>query len=918
MISQLHYIEYLHFHVGSVEIDIPVTTRQMGMQRGVQGDIKDSEIFSEESSTMGNAVTLEPSDKAVALDAIQTCISGHVTKEMIDQAIHIFRHCKTTLSPNGAKENDVGLETLPGQLIPFPEVEEMRNVTESINNNKTGTKDMRQNQPYDRPFIVNTIYTKPTIARAVATLFIQLVKGQHDHMGVVDCGHQDTLWVDAGSGSGELLHHFPETNRIGIDIHPSSSEVYEMDYFQVTREWLFRQSPAKGKSCEITDLTSKPVCVISNPPFSEQSRGDYVPIVSFINHSVSALRASYIGVIVPVQFCRQRIWKSLGLDSRVHLLSRCFLPIDSFYDPSVSGTVNDDGKHATASTKTSTVGIKSMFLFFAVNYGDNPNTHCDAGIKPLDMRRNEFPSTDDTKILKKEYSIYVVGKRNKGDFPWLTTNEFTNCVVRGLHDGKGGIQLGLEMESECVVNANASRITESSLPASKKRKKIAHLNPSQTKMNIDFSVCLNPKQPLSLMNCECSSIPNHSLGWLSSSVRPPLARAMCSLAISEKEVLREDGILADTNDSKFKAKAKQSPTKAAPVEIGAFPANKVFASLVVNTMCGEGTIEIESTSLSSNCPFFMISGDLNVSSLKRTIDRLTTLRQKTTPRSVSNSKPLEIDFVLWDAQRLPLRGDIVDFVLADLPFMGSTKTAHQIPTATETLIVKADESSPPLTSQRQKHSTTPTLNYQKVLTESCRILQNCNAANIGRAAFVSADSKALSHAVTKCQHRWNILWKQGVNIGGLQGKLFLLERKPPPFKDLSFWVLADSFTGDSDSLTTARTENSVFTTGMSSFIFSKALAACSKYLMDTKSMELTIKPTGKCHESQEGTMNGDEMPLITKVEKVDEFYHPTKKLWTHCYRLWFDGCLLDSQAKRLEKDIRSAVLENLPKGFELR
>ena len=514
-------------------------------------------------------------------------------------------------------------------------------------------------------------------------------------------------------------------------------------------------------------------------------------------------------------------------------------------------------------------------------------------------------------MLQKESSIYVVGKRNKGDFPWFSTHEFTNCVVRGLHGGNRGIKLGLEMESECVLNAIASSVTESPeppLPVSKKQKKIDHRRPSEAKMNIDFSVCLNPKQPLSLLNCECSSIPNHSLGWLSNSVRPPSARAMCSLAISEKELLREDGIITEKNDSKIKAKPKQS----APLGMEGSPVNKVSASLVVNTMCGEGTIEIESTRLSSNRPFFMIAGDLNVASLKRTVDRLTALRQKTTPRSVSISKPLDVDFVLWDAQRLPLRGDIVDSVLADMPFMGSTKKAHQIPTATGTSsIVKADESSSSLTSQRQKHSITPTLDYQQVLNESCRVLQNCNATNMGRAAFVSADSKALSHAVTKCQHRWNVLWKVGVNIGGLQGKLFLLERKPPPFKDLSFWVRADA----GDSLTT---ENSVLTTSMSSFIFSKALEACSNYFMDTKSMELKIKSTGKSDEIQEGKMIADGKPLVTKVDKIDEFYHPTKKVWTHCYRLWFDGCLLDSQAKLLEKDIRSAVLANIPKGYELR
>ena len=142
------------------------------------------------------------------------------------------------------------------------------------------------------------------------------------------------MWLDAGAGSGALLQHLPAKNRIGIDIQPSSNpEVHTIDFLSITQRWILDKALSTKLTDMITQQRSFPLCILSNPPFAEHSRGDYSAVIKFINHAIY-LDADFIGLIVPDKFVRQRVWQSLGMNPRARLLARCLLPKDSFYDPS--------------------------------------------------------------------------------------------------------------------------------------------------------------------------------------------------------------------------------------------------------------------------------------------------------------------------------------------------------------------------------------------------------------------------------------------------------------------------------------------------------------------------------------------------------------------------------------------------------
>ena len=91
-------------------------------------------------------------------------------------------------------------------------------------------------------------------------------------------------------------------------------------------------------------------------------------------------------------------------------------------------------------------------------------------------------------------------------------------------------------------------------------------------------------------------------------------------------------------------------------------------------MCGEGTIDLESRQLSE--PFFLIAGDKSEEAVYNTANRLASLQECT--KGTRRKMPL-VEFVVWDAQRLPLRSDIADMFLGDLPFGGSQTKKHQEP-----------------------------------------------------------------------------------------------------------------------------------------------------------------------------------------------------------------------------------------------
>lgn len=731
-------------------------------------------------------------------------------KNVVEGAMNICRECQTGIG----RTCNIGLESLPGCLIPTPDVVE-------------GSGADQSRQKYERGFIVNTIYTESKVAKAVANLFVALAKRYlpNDKRG------DDIFWIDAGAGSGALLQHLPAP-KVGFDIYPGAPLVQKMDFLKLSIDLLrdsFSESPKD-------DGIDPIYAVISNPPFAEGSRGDYRAIVKFINHALITLGGMFMGVIVPANFARERVWKSLGLDHRVRLLSRFLLPSDSFYDPS-SGSI----RH-----------IKSYFLFFG-----GPQIGNSVDVKDTKSLKQ---SIDDNKAVPKHNSLYIIGKRDKGDCPWLSkTADFTGSITSALHSA--GADLGLEAHSEFQLHTKLSK-SGSGSPSD------ANVNSKLQTLRAEFSLLVNPKQPLSLINCASKNVENHSLGWLSTSVKPPLAYTMFKVA-GDKKWLQDILFQSETTS----ATNKKSPAKRVVKKRG---------HLMVNTICGEGTIELESTN-DQGRPFFIIAGDVSEEAAISTAERLKTLTA--TRSKQSNHTPVLIDLIIWDAQRLPLRSGVVDVLLGDLPFSGSTKKVHQVPTSSP-----SPEKSPSLSKNHKK-----ALDYRRVMAESVRVLQSGG----GRAALVSADAKALSHAVGKYNDRWSVLWRSNVNIGGLGGKLFLMERKPQSSKDLSLWVSSTKEAVDAGC-------------DLSSQIYNVAVNACSRFQMGDY---LELNDVGDCPSKQSLKITES---LIAGVEFSSQFYHEEKQLLSHCYRVWFRACVSNPQAKVMEKHMRLAVSNILPEGFQLR
>jgi hypothetical protein len=182
--------------------------------------------------------------------------------------------------------------------------------------------------------------------------------------------------------------------------------------------------------------------------------------------------------------------------------------------------------------------------------------------------------------------------------------------------------------------------------------------------------------------------------------------------------------------------------------------------IAVNLMCGEGTIELEA-SRSIDAPIFMISGDLRYDSVLKTSSRISSLK-------ASGTCNPSIDLVVWDAQNLPLRKGFADAVLGDLPIEGTAKKAHQQPS-----VGKAGGAA---------SRPSAILKYSSVLGESSRILYPK-----GRAAFISVDYRSLGGACEK--YNWACLnHGASINLGGLNAKLFLMERNEACTKDLCLAV----------------------------------------------------------------------------------------------------------------------------------
>jgi len=684
------------------------------------------------------------------LGKIQEAVSSRINMTDINTSLDVGRQCQNTL-----QNRNVGLEKLPGKLLPSPEVDTSYVVPVTQPTRET------------RGFVVNTVYTREEVAKVVVEEYIKLIGDSFATIAV-----EDVLFVDAGTGSGALLQQLPSENSVGVDTHPSCNQgnILKADFLTLEEPEL-HQFHCKESGCN----KAKHLCIISNPPYADRSRGDYSAIVKFINKALD-LGALCIGVIVPVKFARERIWASLGMNPQVKLLARFLLPNNAFYDPS-----SGEGKH-----------VSSVFLFFGLK-------HCDNGTDSLveDTRTNAF----DTESPSSTNTIHVVGRRDKGSYPWISTADFSASVAQGLEDG--GAELRSSEEAKFIVCANIKASNTS------------------TDAIMDLDLLLNPKRPLSLTNSLSRLVPRHSLGWISSSVKPPVAYAMCRLATGK-------------------------------VTDGSTVSSVNTCGLLINAMSGEGTIEIEAQS--PDMSVFMISGDKDDSAAIKTSRRLASIHKTTGKRP-------RVDVIVWDAQRLPLRRRIADAYVADLPFAGSKKKAHQAPSSSG----RAVDAS---------------LDYKVVMGQAITTLRTG-----AQAVLLSADAKAMGYASRA--FNWSERWQSNaVNVGGLSAKLCVLERGAQCWKDLSMWVERDCVVDLSDSLLPIARE------------------ACSHFSLDNS----LVLQKG----SERGAVRSAS--LVECVKQCDTYVNKDNVM-SHGYRFFFDDRVSPRDAKMLYKVICSAVAENPPCGM---
>ena len=723
-IRSLHYVEYVSCRVHVRRY--PWTNRHDGKANRERDGGSEEQLLSEISETILRDLDHERLKKVTSMGrAIQAAL----------------------------KSIDVGLDPLPGRLLPTP----------------GGAVEDDKESPSTDSFRVNTIYTRSSVAKSVVESFMELVRKEYGMTTPAEESTPHFLWLDAGAGSGSLWKHLPEEQRLGVDIHPTRPEIVHANFLNTTSDWLKEQN-------QVGDFDV--LCVISNPPFVDGSRGDYSAIVQFANHASMTLKAKFVGLMVPSKFARKRIWSSLGMDPDLKLKARFLLPPDAFFDPSSQKPVH----------------IHSYFLFFE---------QCQ-------------DCTSDNSIVvtpRITNSFYLQGKRNKGDFPGIPTADFVRAIAQGL---------------SCSIHSSARSEVHLVSLSQAEFTLMPTLHKKNGEAELELFLLLNPERPLSLANSQTCHVSDHSLGWMSMSVKPPLARVML-----------ESTVLVDESN---------------------------VGKVVVNVMAGEGTIELEAQDfVAADRPMFILSGDKSMSALQRTKTQMETYQQKT-------GKRVLVDLVLWDAQHLPLRRDIVDIVLADLPFAGSQSKKHQIPSCH---------------SDDDGESRTQALSYRSIMVQAVQAL--CPQG--GYCALISADTNALVHATR------NLPWRsvpslgiQRISMGGLNAQMLVLNKLKPCCKDVCMWMEAD-------------------TPDVSAEFLAIALDSVSTYSLNHK---LELNEHQPSHLSRGGA-------LVHDVKLVDTYFHAQSGKLSHGYRITLDGRLTNVQSKQLEKVIRQSLADSaLPGKIGLR
>jgi hypothetical protein len=351
-------------------------------------------------------------------------------------------------------------------------------------------------------------------------------------------------------------------------------------------------------------------------------------------------------------------------------------------------------------------------------------------------------------------------------------------------------------------------------------------------------------------------------------------------------------------------------------------------SVVVDAMCGEGTLELEAFDSSRPASYFLLSGDKCEEVVSVAKERLQSVRScsrnDTSSSPCSNaqfqgsrSAPLQVDFVVWDAQRLPLRDGIADAFLGDLPIAGACGSKrlnkrHQEPRMDLGSRFRGGDGG-----EQPDQSEVP-VDYQKATIQALRIL----VPGSGRAALVSVDSNSLARAILAMTGHFRILHRNNVTIGGLPGKMFLLQRRQPPTKDISVWlppslIPSGKIDGPANSRTCGGTVK-LFSAGyredLSSAFLEMATKSCKGFWIDDFLALHQSASTDHCQ--LDGRFH---RTLVHRVELIDVYTNTDKDdRISHCYRISFDALLSNHQAKILEKVIRSGLEKDPPYQIELR
>ena len=551
------------------------------------------------------------------LATLERQIADTTNRARFKTALEVWGRCSDGLQQGSRLQ--LGTEGLPGVLLPTPEL-------------MPGSFAAEARVP-GIGFNVNTIFTADAVAKVVVDCFVALVEqDQECSPRATMAGHY--LWLDAGAGGGALLRHLPAGRRLGLDTSPAAEGIVQADFLspECSLDWVRRQHQRLQDAQTEDDV---PICVISNPPFSEGSRGNFSAIAKFINkavldleagvqfvslapsllppllslttrthararmrarthtytHTVSGFDAAYVGVIVPEGFTRRRVWQAMGLTELVELRARFVLPRDAFVVPASGET-----KH-----------INSYFLFFRTQTESTTTRDAQQVLPPTSSAAGDVTPNDNQLPI----NLHVVGKRGpRGAFEFSTA-DFTASVVRGLQDvqacgfalcrSDGPLQTmsrGQTLSQLATLNAVLTRHSEVQRKPKKQQRqpqnpeKLVDSNrgrKSQSdQVTLELSLQLNAKLPLSLVNCVSATLSGeetHALGWVASSLKPVVAFAMCRLARDAcATAATRRASVAETHTESGTERHRETHKDTQRVSAPA---------VCLDLMCGEGTITLE-------------------------------------------------------------------------------------------------------------------------------------------------------------------------------------------------------------------------------------------------------------------------------------------------------------------------------------